>query len=152
MPHVWLARGSNIPCWRRPAKPRKNAKAKGDGRPPITLLEPAQKRRQQWRDAFVCLRVVGKNVWHDLPAPPAARDDFAAFAVAPTPPADRRPLPATTRLPLDMMAPPSKRTPTLSGGSFGALPKRPPREGLLARHGNMLFLNSGRGRAGGWAA
>ena len=44
--HVWLARGSNIPCW------RKNAKAKGDGRPPITLLEPAQKRRQQWRDAF----------------------------------------------------------------------------------------------------
>ena len=50
--HVWLARGSNIPCWRRPAKPRKNAKAKGDGRPPITLLEPAQKRRQQWRDAF----------------------------------------------------------------------------------------------------
>ena len=50
--HVWLARGSNIPCWKRPAKPRKNAKAKGDGRPPITLLEPAQKRRQQWRDAF----------------------------------------------------------------------------------------------------
>ena len=82
---------------------------------------------QQWRDAFVCLRVVGKNVWGDLPAPPSQRDDFAAFAT-PTPPADRRPLPATTRLPLNMMAPPSKRTPTLSGG-FGAVPtRRPPRE------------------------
>ena len=124
-------------CEQDTAQRLANAEAQRYGEAPVILPEKPRNpwdqpvgsgdAIQQWRDAFVCLRVVGKNVWGDLPAPPsAARDDFAAYA--PTPPADRRPLPATTRLPLDMMAPPSKRTPTLSGGSFGALPKRPPRE------------------------
>ena len=124
-------------CEQDTAQRLANAEAQRYGEAPVVLPEKPKNpwdqpvgsgdAIQQWRDAFVCLRVVGKNVWGDLPAPPsAARDDFAAYA--PTPPADRRPLPATTRLPLDMMAPPSKRTPTLSGGSFGALPKRPPRE------------------------
>ena len=123
-------------CEQDTAKRLANAEAQRYGEAPVVLPEKPKNpwdqpvgsgdAIQQWRDAFVCLRVVGKNVWGDLPAPPsAARDDFAAYA--PTPPADRRPLPATTRLPLDMMAPPSKRTPTLSGG-FGIVPpRRPPR-------------------------
>ena len=125
-------------CEQDTAQRLANAEAQRYGEAPVILPEKPRNpwdqpvgsgdAIQQWRDAFVCLRVVGKNVWGDLPAPPAAqRDDFAAFAT-PTPPAYRRPLPATTRLPLDMMAPPSKRTPTLSGGFGNVPPRRPPRE------------------------
>ena len=120
-------------CEQDTAQRLANAEAQRYGEAPVVLPEKPKNpwdqpvgsgdAIQQWRDAFVCLRVVGKNVWGDLPAPPSAqRDDFAAYA-APTPPADRRPLPATTRLPLDMMNPPSRRPPTLSG-SFGAVPSK----------------------------
>ena len=121
-------------CEQDTAQRLTNAEAQRYGEAPVVLPEKPKNpwdqpvgsgdAIQQWRDAFVCLRVVGKNVWGDLPAPPSAqRDDFAAFATAPTPPADRRPLPATTRLRLDRMAPPSRRPPTLSG-SFGAVPSK----------------------------
>ena len=116
-------------CEQDTAQRLANAEAQRYGEAPVVLPEKPRNpwdqpvgsgdAIQQWRDAFVCLRVVGKNVWHDLPAPP--RNDFAAYAAAPTPPADRRPLRATSRLPLDMMARPSKRT---LSGSFGAVPRR----------------------------
>mgnify|MGYP003733198637 CR=1 FL=1 len=93
---------------------------------------PAAKIRQELQDVWPLARgfvgVVNRSQQdiNEGKPPAAARDDFAAYA--PTPPADRRPLPATTRLPLDMMAPPSKRTPTLSGGFGNVPPRRPPRE------------------------
>jgi hypothetical protein len=112
----------DVACERDTAARLENAEAQRYGEAPVVLPEPPRNpwdekvgsgdAIQQWRDAFPCLRVVGQNVWDALPAPPPERDDFAAFA----PPADapaggRRPLPATTRLPLDMMAPPSQRGP-----------------------------------------
>ena len=93
-------------CEQDTAQRLANAEAQRYGEAPVVLPEKPKNpwdqpvgsgdAIQQWRDAFVCLRVVGKNVWGDLPAPPV-RDDFAAFAT-PTPPADRRPLPVLRRL------------------------------------------------------
>ena len=114
-------------CEQDTAQRLANAEAQRYGEAPVVLPEKPKNpwdqpvgsgdAIQQWRDAFVCLRVVGKNVWGDLPAPP--RDDFAAYAAAPTPPADRRPLPATTRLP--GYDGPSRRSRPLG---FGAVPRR----------------------------
>ena len=80
-------------CEQDTAQRLANAEAQRYGEAPVVLPEKPKNpwdqpvgsgdAIQQWRDAFVCLRVVGKNVWGDLPAPPsAARDDFAAFAAA----------------------------------------------------------------------
>ena len=73
-------------CEQDTAQRLANAEAQRYGEAPVVLPEKPKNpwdqpvgsgdAIQQWRDAFVCLRVVGKNVWGDLPAPPsAARDD-----------------------------------------------------------------------------